>query len=49
MWSIDCIFDLLDSDGPKFDIRVLFSLTNVCKCKRVTSVEELLNVFSLSL
>ena len=41
---LDCIFDLLDGDGPKFDVPVLFYLTNVCKCRWVTSVEELLNV-----
>ena len=45
----DCIFDFLDSDGPKFDAQVLFCLTNVCQCWWVTPVEELLKVSSPSL
>ena len=40
---LDCVFDLQDGDGPKFDVQV----TNVSKCRRFTSVEELLKVFSL--
>ena len=43
---LDCNLDLLDGDGSKFDVQVLFCLTNVCKSMRVTSVEELLKVFS---
>ena len=46
---LDCIFDILNCDGPKFDIHVLFSLTVVCKCRRVTEDEELLSVLSISL
>ena len=46
---LDCMFDLLDGDRPKFDVQVLFCLTNDGNCTRDTSVEEILNVFSSSL